>query len=170
MKSKLPKNPRIGYNNISDTLLKQARKEGNIVYGAQAIKKRLGINSRTTRDYDFYSKMPKKSALNSEKTLDRLSKKDVFFTKKGLNKTTYKVKYKGVDGKANTKDDIGIADYTQTPKKLPKTFTFRGVRYRSLREELKAKTKLLKDKSYKFRRQKDLDDVRRIRKFGKQYL
>lgn len=151
---------------VNQTLLKQARKEGNIVFGGRAIKRKLGINARPTKDWDFFSEMPKQSSSRAEMNLDRILKRDVFFNKKGKNPSTWKVKHVGRDLIPRTEDDIGIADFTRTPKPKPKTFTFRGVKYRSLEDELKAKKRLLKDKGFEFRRKKDLEDFIRIKKFG----
>lgn len=151
---------------IDEKLLNQAKKEGNIIYGGQAIRKKLGILARRTEDYDFFSRHPKKSGNTSQRNLDKLFRRDVFFEKKGKHPGTWKVKFVGPDLKKNTKDDIGIADYTKTPKKTPKTFTYHGIKYRTLREELKAKKKLLRSKGFEYRRKKDLEDLKRIRKFG----
>lgn len=159
---------KLGQHKIEKAILGQARKEGNIIFGSQAIKRKLGINARPpSGDYDLFSDMPKSSANKTETKLDKSFKKDLFFTKKGANPSTWKVKFKGRDGKALTKDDIGVADYTKTPKPKPKTFKFRGVNYRTLNEELKAKKKLISDKQFDFRRKKDLEDFLRIKKFGR---
>ncbi len=152
---------------IDEKLLNQAKKEKNIVYGGQSIKKSLGIFSRTTNDYDFFSKHPKKSADTSQENLDKLFRKDVFFDKRGTNKTTWKVKFVGKDGKKNTKDDIGVADYTKTPKPTPKTFSYRGIKYRNLKEEFEAKKRLVESKEYKYRREKDVKDYEKIKKYGR---
>lgn len=151
---------------VKDTLLKQARKEDNIVFGARAINRKLGINGRRTDDWDFFSKTPKESSNIAQKNLDKTLRKNVFFQKKGVNPSTWKVKHVGRDGKKGTEDDVGIVDFTKTPKPEPKTFRFRKVKYRDLKLELKAKQKLIKDKKFEFRREKDLEDIRRIKKFG----
>ncbi len=151
---------------VNDTLLKQARKEDNIVFGARAINRKLGINGRRTDDWDFFSKTPKDSSNIAQNNLDKTLRKNVFFQKKGVNPSTWKVKHVGRDGRKGTEDDIGIADFTKTPKPEPKTFKFRKVRYRDLKEELKAKERLVKNKQFEFRREKDLEDIRRIKKFG----
>jgi len=152
---------------VDEILLKQARKEGNIVYGGRVIKRKLGILARPTKDWDFYSKKPKLSSSKAEKKLDKAFKKDVFFKKKGKNPKTWKVKHKGKDLIPRTDDDIGIADYTKTPKPSPETFAFRNVKYRKLPQELKAKQKLLKDKKSEFRKEKDIEDIKRIKKYGR---
>ncbi len=151
---------------VKDTILRQARKEGNIVYGGRAIKRRLGINARPTKDFDLFSKTPRKSAIKTEKSLDKEFRKNSFYTKKGFNISTWKVKHTGKDMKKGTKDDIGIADYTKTPSPTPKTFQFRNVNYRALSEELAAKKKLVGNNMFEFRRKKDLADLKKIKKFG----
>lgn len=149
------------------TLLRQARKEGNIVFGGQAIKKRLGILARRTKDFDFFSRTSRKSALKAEMNLNRVFRDNVFFTKKGTNPGTFKVKHKGNDLLPNTNDDIGVADFTLTPRPPPKFFVSKGVRFRTLREELNAKKRLVKNKEFLFRREKDLEDLRRIIRSGR---
>ncbi len=153
-------------HDVESELLKQARQEGNIVFGGQAIKRKLGINARRTKDFDFFSKTPKKSALIAENNLDKLFRKNVFLVRKAFNPTTYKVKHVGKDMKPRTKDDISIADFTKTKKPEPKTFLFRGVRYRILKEELAAKARLIRAEKFEFRRKKDLEDFLRIKRFG----
>lgn len=167
MTKRIPPRLRFNKHRVDGIILKQARKEGNIVFGAQAIKRKLGINARKTFDYDLFSKMPKSSADKTERSLDKVSRKDSFFVKKGQNKGTWKVKHHGVDMRKNTDDDVGIADYTKTPRPAPKTFTFRGVKFRNLREEAKAKIKVLKDKRFAFRHEKDAQDLKRILRFGR---
>ena len=151
---------------INTAVLTQAKKNKSIIFGAQAIKKKLGINARPPKDFDLFTDKPKNAAKTLAMTLDKSFRKDIFFVKKGNFKTTYKTKFKGKDGRANTDDDIGIADFTKTPAPAPKTFIKGGVKFRTLKLELKAKQRIVKDPEFKFRREKDLDDIRRIKQFS----
>lgn len=158
---------KVGQHNVEHVILKKARKEGNIIFGGQAIKRKLGLNARPTKDFDVFTKTPKGSAIRTEKALDKQFRADIFFTKKGTNPSTYKVKFKGLDNVPNNLDDIAVADFTKTPKPEPKTFISRGVMFRTLDEERKAKERLVKKGEFAFRREKDLEDLRRIRRFSR---
>lgn len=155
---------KLGKHKIRSTILNQAKKEGNIIYGGKAIQRKLKFDSRPTMDFDLYSKKPKKSAIKSKTNLNKNLHTMGFFAKKGTNKSTWKVKNVGRDNLRNTKDDIGIADYTKTPRKVPKFFTIKGVKYRSLQEELQAKKKLIKNKDFEFRRKKDITDFKKLKR------
>lgn len=156
---------RLGKHRINRTILNNVKKADGIVYGSQAIRRKLGILSREPTDFDVFVSKPKKTAFSTEKDLDKLSRIDNYFVKKGANISTYKVKFKGKDGRARTKDDIGVADFTKIPKPKPKSFSFRGVQYRNLKEELKAKERLVKSPQFAFRREKDIGDLERIKRF-----
>lgn len=150
-------------NKSPKIILGQTKKEKNIVYGAQSIKKQTGLWGRDTFDFDIFSRKPIISARKTERKLDKNVDGDSFFVEKAKHKGTYKVKYVGYDLKKNTKDDISMVDYTGMPYPLPKTKIINGVRYRELSEEERKKIKILKQKSMKFRHQKDRDDLNRIK-------
>lgn len=151
---------------IPKVILKKARKKNEIVYGARAIQAQIGIFSRPTEDFDIFTKNPKKAASSTEKKLDLGVGFDYFYTKKGVNPGTWKVKGKGYDMKKGTPDDEGIVDYTEMPSPAPKTKNINGIRYRALSEEVKAKRAVLKDPNFAFRHKKDREDLIRI-KFGR---
>lgn len=148
---------------VKRKILNQTKKEGNIVYGARSIQAQTGIFSRGTEDYDIFSKKPEKSAMATEKELDKVTLGDNYYVKSALHPGTWKVMDKGFDNKKGTKDDFGIVDYTKFPKPKPKTVTIRGVKYRKLSEEEKAKRKSIKDPAYKFRHKKDKEDLNRMK-------
>lgn len=154
------------FNNVDKVILVNVKKNKNIVYGARAIQKNVGIlHSRPTKDWDILSTKPKKSSLQIERKLDRMSGGNYFFTTPSkYHKGTYKLKEVGLDNIPNTKDDIGIADFTKL-KKLPKYNTFRGIRYVKLEETAKDKKTALKDKNYKFRHEKDREDLEYINRY-----
>lgn len=147
---------------IEREVKEQIRKDEGIIYGGQSIKKQIGIFSRPTQDYDVFVSNPKRSAYETERRVEKFTPEDDFYVKKGVNKTTYKVKYKGDDGKANTPDDESVVDFTRTPSPKPKTVMFDGLMYRSVNEELKAKQKILRDPTFGYRHQKDREDIERI--------
>jgi hypothetical protein len=150
-----------------DNIIKeQVKKDKNIVYGAQSIKKHIGIFARPTQDWDIYSKTPRRSAIKLERNLDRRSGEDIYYlTSSKFHKGTYKIYHKGADKRKGTADDIGVADFSKL--KRIKTTVKNGIRYSELSESIKDKKKALKDPQYAFRHQKDREDLNRIRTFKK---
>lgn len=151
---------------VERTILNQARKEKSVIYGAQSIKKQIGIFARGTNDYDVLSFKPKKSAKRTEKSLDKLYGWDNFYVKPAKHQGTYKVMDEGNDGRKNTDDDFNIVDYTIMPKPRPSFVVINGVRYRKISQEKIAKLKAIRDKSYAYRHAKDKEDLARINVSG----
>lgn len=143
----------------SDIILNEAKGKKQTIYGARSIQAQLGIISRQTKDWDIFSDNPKKDAVSTEKKLDKFFGFDYHYTKEGKHKGTYKVKGKGYDLKKGTPDDEEVVDYTKIPKPKPKTVVINGVAYRDIKEEIKRKKEILKDKSYQFRHKKDRLDL-----------
>ena len=150
---------------LKGKLLSRTRRKKNIIFGARSIQKQIGLQARPTTDFDIFSNMPRKAAINVERTSDKLTRGDNFYVKKGQNPGTWKVKWKGKDMIRGTKDDKTFVDFTKTPKRVPNFKKINGIRYRTLQEELQAKQKLIRNSEFKFRREKDLDDLRRIKRF-----
>lgn len=148
---------------IEKSILNQTKKEKNIIFGGQAIKAQIGPFGRYTIDFDIFSKNPKKSAMKTEKNLDMIWGGNHYYYKTAKHRGTHKVMSKGVDGRRGTRDDVGIADYSRTPSPPPRTRTIKGIKYRRLSQEKKAKYKALRDKQFKFRHKKDREDVERIK-------
>ncbi len=148
-------------------ILDNARRFNQIVYGARSIQAQVGVLSRQTEDWDIFAKNPRQSARKVEKQLDRQIGFNYFFAKPGMHKGTWKVKGKGYDLKPETKDDEGVADYTQIPIPKPKVKRFHGVMYRTLSEEVSAKKRAIRDKNYAFRKEKDTADLERIKTIQK---
>ncbi len=145
-------------------VLAQAKKNNSIIFGGQAIRKHIGFFGRPTMDFDVLSTRPKRSARQLEKKLDKIAQQDVYFTKPALHPGTTKVMNKGRDMRQGTRDDIGIADYSK-PRKGIKSKRINGVRYVNLSETIKDKRKAIADKQFAFRKEKDLEDIRRIKRF-----
>jgi hypothetical protein len=153
---------------IRGRILSRARQKKDIIFGGRSIQKQIGLQARRTKDIDIFTKKPKKSAKAIKKLSNKITRGKNFFIKRGKSlKTTRKVKWKGRDGIKNTEDDRGIVDYNLTPKPEPKTIKIDGIKYRTLDQELIKKLKIIKDPKFKFRREKDLEDVRRILKSGR---
>lgn len=148
---------------IKRAILNQTKKDKDIIYGAQSIHKQIGSAiARPTIDYDIFTRKPKKSAQKIEKRLDKISGRDYYYIKKGKNIGTWKVKNRGRDLRKGTKDDVGIVDYTKIPTPKPKYKIINGIKYRVLKQEIKAKRKAIKDPAFKFRKEKDTEDLGRI--------
>ena len=160
---KIPSNIMLTKPFRQNIILKQAKDKGQIIYGARSIQAQLGVVSRQTEDWDVFAKQPQSSAKKVEKQLDKQIGFDYYYTQPGMHKGTYKVKSRGYDLRKGTKDDEGIADYTTTPRPTPKFVMINGIRYRKLNEEKRAKAKAIRDPNYKFRRQKDSNDLGLIR-------
>lgn len=146
-------------------ILGQARRNKETLYGARAMNKQLSWKwlSRPTFDYDIYSKKPRKSARQLEKTLDRASNQDIYYVKPAMHKGTFKVMHKGYDKIKGTKDDYGIADYTKPQRKI-KSIKQNKIRYAHISERVKDAKTSLKNPMFKFRHKKDKSDLERIKK------
>jgi hypothetical protein len=147
-------------------ILGVARKRKQVIYGARSIQAQAGLFARNTKDYDIFDANPKKTAKLVQKLLDKNVGFDYYFSKEADHKGTWKVKGKGADLKANTKDDESIADYTK-PEERISYVRIKGLRYRVLREELKRKVATVKDPEFEFRHKKDKDDIKRIKGYIK---
>jgi len=151
---------------VNNAILKLVKKRNQIIYGARSIQAQNNLFARNTKDYDVFDKQPKKSAELLQRELDKVVGFDYYFKKEAEHKGTWKVKGKGIDMKANTPDDESIADFTKPDSKVP-FIVKNGIRYRILREELMKKQATVRDPEFKFRHEKDKDDIRRIKGYLK---
>jgi hypothetical protein len=137
---------------IRSLVLNEAERKKQIIYGARALNVQLPTYLRKeTADYDILTKTPKKSAKELINKLKKHTSRDIEL-KSAKHKGTYKVK---INGKT-------IVDYTQL-KKTPKTKKVYGVRYYDVKSIKKNIQRRLKDKSKEFRKEKDLDALKRIK-------
>ena len=143
-------------------ILNQVRRNKSVIYGAQAIKKQIGMIARPTEDYDIFAKNPKKSARQLERTLDKRSKGNFYYVKHALHPGTFKVMYKGADERKGTNDDLTVADFT-VPKRKLRIKEIQRVKYVDIREVIKDKLRILTEKQYAFRHPKDRADLQRIK-------
>ena len=149
-------------DDIQKEIKKFLRMNKNVVYGVRSINAQTGIMTRPTKDWDAYSNNPKSSANKLQKQLDKVVGGDYFYSKPAMHKGTWKVKTIGDDLIKDTYDDEEIADFSK-PEKRPTVVMINKLKYRHLKEEIKAKQNSLADKEMKFRHEKDGDDLRRIR-------
>lgn len=141
---------------VQNIILNEASKKGQIVYGTRALNQQVPTHlKRRTVDYDIYTKKPE---LEAKKIADKLNKNandNRFEVKKGNYGRTWKVKDK--------KTGQTVVDYTQ-PGRKPKTKTVLGVKYADT-SAIKRKTKkILSNEANKYRFDKDLDTLQRIKK------
>lgn len=152
--------------NVNDIILGVAKKRKQVVYGARSIQAQNNLFARDTKDWDILDKNPKQVAKIIEKLLDKSVGTDYYYTKEAEHKGTWKVKGRGIDNRKGTKDDESIADYSKLEKGIP-FITKNGIRYRTLKEEIKAKRKAVADPEFEFRHKKDKDDLNRIKGYLK---
>jgi len=141
----------------------QAIRNNEIMRGARAMNKQLayGFLERGTSDFDLFSKTPRKSALELERELDKLSGGDFYYVKPAKHKGTFRVMDKGNDLESEH-DDIVIADYTKQPKKV-KIIDIGGLSHVHISERIKdIKTTLLNPEAA-HRHFKDRSDLERIK-------
>lgn len=151
---------------LKEVLISKIKKKRYIVYGARSIQNQAPYFARNTQDWDLFAKNPKREADYLQKELDKSIGFDYFYSKPAKHKGTWKVMNKGIDMKAGNEDDENIADFSQQPSKIS-IITIRGMRFRNLKEEIKAKRNALKDRSQKFRHSKDSTDLERVKAFLK---
>ena len=171
---KLDKFTSLAWPNKEQIIESEVRKNKAVIYGARAMNMQLKprvfgfpIFGRDTTDYDIFHRRPKPVAKRIERSLDIGYGADLFFVKEAIHPGTWKVMSKGVDNRANTEDDVGIADVTRPTRKI-KTRTIGGVKYANISERERDAKRALTEKQYKFRWWKDREDLRRI-KLSKQF-
>ena len=97
---------RIGLSRMKvSRLLRQARNEGAVIYGAHAVNKLVGPKfRRETYDYDVYSPHPLKHAKQLEQSIDRGTNSDLAYVEQtsyphgGTKKKLYRVKTRFNEG------------------------------------------------------------------------
>jgi len=168
MKKKIKDHGNLSEVNFNmDKTIKQIIKSRNqVVYGARSIQAQNNLFARNTQDWDVFDKNPKKASKITEKILDKQMKSNYFYSEEALHKGTWKVKGIGMDKIKGTKDDESIADYSKLEKGVP-IVTINGIRYRALKEEIKAKKRSVADPEFEFRHKKDKDDLKRIKGYLK---
>lgn len=146
---------------IEALILKQAKEEGNVVYGAQAMNIQIPEHlRRETSNYDIYSRTPKASA---ERLCTTLNERfgGGFYVKEALHKGTWKVSHVGLDKKLKTKDDVQIVDETKMPKGI-RSVIIGEVRFHKLADMSRERKEVVLKKGAEFRQEKDLADIGRM--------
>lgn len=139
-----------------------AKKKVGIVHGTRATNNQLPrFLERKTLDWDVFVKRPKLRALQLENKLDKRFRGDFFRVKKGLGSPGVRV-YKILSNVTNE----SIVDFATPNKKVP-SIAIRGVRFATLKDQQQRALKNIKKPELKFRRSKDLDLLKRIKKFEK---
>lgn len=141
-----------------------AKKKVGIVHGTRATNAQLPrYLRRETTDWDVFVKKPKLRADQLEETLDKRFRGDVFDVKKGVGSPgvkVWKIKSKKYLG------EEGFVDFA-TPNRMVPSIAKRGVRFATLADQKKIALQNLRKAETKFRREKDLNLLRRINKFEK---
>ena len=162
MKRKIRINAFEYQDKVDNQIKKFLKANGITVYGARSINAQTGIINRPTQDWDAYSKTPEKTSKNLQRELDKIVKGNFFYHKPAMHKGTWKVRNVGDDLIKGTPDDVDIADFSTPERKYP-TVKVNGMRYRTLKEEIKAKKRAVADPEFKFRHEKDQADLDRIK-------
>lgn len=152
---------------VQKKILEIARRRKQTIYGARSIQAQASLFARDTKDYDIFDKNPKFASQLLKKELNRIMGINYYFNKPAKHKGTWKVKGKGADMKAETEDDESIADYSTNQYGKYKTVFIKGNRYRDLKKEIQRKKATLKDPEYEFRKEKDQNDLNRIKGYLK---
>lgn len=128
-------------------------KKRNIVYGARSIHAQSELSPRYTNDWDIFSNNPKKDANYLKNKLNKRVGTKFFYVHEAKHKGTFKVR---------TMDNEEVADFTKQEEDI-KSVIINKIRYRNLKEEMKRKKMSISDKNYKFRHEKDRNDLELIK-------
>ena len=143
---------------IRNIILNLAQKHRQIIHGQQSTNIQLPQHlRRDTTDYDIYTK---KAKFMADKLVEELNKEHGknYYVEPAVHKGTFKVK----DWEGHT-----IADYTEHIGRNPKTTNILGIHYtKPSYSEYKLK-KLIKDEKNKFRNEKDLNTLNKIKQYKK---
>ena len=152
---------------IKPIILKLIKANKQIIHGGHALNAQVGFPyKRFSRDYDIFShKKPQNAAKELDKALD-IARGNFQYVKQALHKGTWKVIDVGLDLKKGTEDDKTIADFTKKPKRL-ETINIDGFRFASLESIRDRKIKILKNKAFAFRHEKDRRDLNTLNLFLK---
>jgi hypothetical protein len=145
-----------------DLIEQQVRQEKGIIVGGKAIQAHLGLYARPTFDFDILTPNPPRSAKRLERTLDRRAGENIFYrTQSKEHPSTHRVRYVGEDRIKDSQDDITFADFS--PFRKVRTVMLSGIRYAQLSSIVEEKKRILTEKQYAFRHEKDRGDIERIK-------
>jgi len=142
---------------VVNAILDYAIKKNQIVYGARSTNIQLPKHlQKETSDYDVLAKNPERAAKELVEKLNLEYGKEKFKVKKAKYHKTWKVK--------DIETGKTIVDYTKTVGRKPKTKNVLGVKYADIKYAKSKLKKILKDEASKFRHDKDIETLRRIKK------
>jgi len=137
---------------VRGVILDTAQREKQIIHGSRAFNIQSPVYLRKeTKDWDVFTKKPKKYAEHVAERLSRILGKKVDVIR-GKHKGTYKVRI----------NEETIADYTQLKRK-PKTKSSWGVKVKDIKSIKKNVQRLIKSPKTEYRREKDIDTLERIK-------
>ena len=147
---------------VDRVIRKRLAETKRIIHGGRAQNIQLPRHlERPTKDWDVFTKTPKKAATNMDKALDKKFGGDLFHVKKGIGSPGIKV----FKVKSNVTNEA-IIDYA-TPTKTISWIAKRGKRFATLKQQVEHARENLKDSSKKFRASKDKSLIKRYNKFRK---
>lgn len=153
-----------------EIIVEEAKRRGDIIHGSRAVKSQIGVFARQPSDWDILSKNPRKSANRVERRLDKIAGDDCYYLESSkYHKGTIKLKNVGKDYKKGTRDDRVVADYTKPSRRYETKKLLDGLKVVDINETLSDKRKALKRPEFKYRSEKDSEDVDRISYF-KRYI
>lgn len=133
-----------------------------IVHGARSTNEQLPrMLQRKTIDWDIFVKRPQARARQLERKLDKKFGGDFFHVKKGMGSPGVEV----WKIKSNVTEE-GFVDFANTKRNVP-SIPKRGVQLATLNDQKRIAQQNIRNPELKFRREKDLDLIRRINKFQK---
>ena len=137
-------------------------KTQRIVHGARAQNAQLptSLKRKATVDWDVFAKDPKTAALMMERELDKKFRGDFFSVKEGKTRA---LKVNKVFSKTSGESFV---DFSVPDRKVP-SVAKRGVRFATLKDQVERAKQNLKKPSARFRRAKDKDLIKRVKKFRK---
>lgn len=136
-----------------------AKRKVGIVHGGRATNAQLPRDlHKETLDWDIFVRNPKLRARQLEQALDKKFGGDFFRVKKGVGSPGIRVQ-KII---SNVTDE-GFVDFATAGRVVP-SIPKRGVQFATLRDQVKRARANIKKPELKFRRDKDLSLIRRVRK------
>ncbi len=144
------------HEGIPTKIIKKFLKEkGLILYGGMSHNLQLPSHlKKHTKDFDIYSKTPKKTAREIEKRLDKAMGGNFYYTTPAKFKNTMKVKSFVTE---NT-----IADATFFGEEVP-TKNVKGIKMQTLNFAKKRAKNILKDENLFFRHSQEREFLRRLK-------
>ncbi len=144
---------------IRRVVLSNLQRKGGIIFGSRASNAQLPrFLEKKPKDFDIFVNRPKRRAIEVETKLDKLFRADLFKVKRGQSKEVRTFKVKTIRG------DDTVVDFTNPNRFIP-SVAIQGRRFATLADEKRRAVRNLTKPSARFRRQKDLDLLKRIAEF-----